>query len=411
MLTADLVKPRLKARGNSLHIEMLDGQSQYWQRSARDLIQLFQAHLGQSLGTWEQALSDYEGERLDYDVLRGLAKVLVDEAQFRSPAVIVPPSQLREQLFQQGPAFEKTDLFHPKSRTMLLTELASIYGMTAAALEATLYADRVQAQVLESVGQEWSSTSLLQRYNLELARAALYWSPAMRVWIYDGFKDFWRYVKLFKLMFEARPIEGGYFVQLDGPISPFVQATTRYGRQFAAFLPALFLLQKWQLEADIRLPQLGKDLRYSLNEKIPLVSHFKRSPLYDSRFESDFAAEFYSKFGDKRGKWELEREAEVLLLGDTVMIPDFRLRHRETGQVILLEIMGFWHPAYLERKLRKVREAKRENLLLLVYEGVNLTGERLQDLPAEVLYFKQKPVLKELMEVVESLHGRLRQTN
>jgi predicted nuclease of restriction endonuclease-like RecB superfamily len=70
-----------------------------------------------------------------------------------------------------------------------------------------------------------------------VARAALYWSDQMQVQIYDNFKDFWRYLKLFKLMFWAAPIEGGYTVTLDGPISPFVRATTRYGRQFAAFLP------------------------------------------------------------------------------------------------------------------------------------------------------------------------------
>ena len=44
----------------------------------------------------------------------------------------------------------------------------------------------------------------------------------MEVQIYDTFKDFWRYLKLFKLMFEAQPIQGGYHVALDGPISPFV---------------------------------------------------------------------------------------------------------------------------------------------------------------------------------------------
>ena len=37
----------------------------------------------------------------------------------------------------------------------------------------------------------------------------------------------------------------------------------------------------------------------------------------------------------------------------------------------------------------------------VVYEGVNLAKEKLQDVPGEVLYFPTKPVLKEVMAAVE----------
>jgi uncharacterized protein len=79
------------------------------------------------------------------------------------------------------------------------------------------------------------------------------------------------------------------------------------------------------------------------------------------------------------------------------------MTHKRTGQRILIELVGFWHPDYLRRKVEKVRAAQCRNLLLLVYEGVNLAAEALQDAPGEVLYFKQKPVLKEVMGVVEAM--------
>ena len=60
------------------------------------------------------------------------------------------------------------------------------------------------------------------------------------------------------------------------------------------------------------------------------------------------------------------------MVGDTVMIPDFSFTHRKDGRRALLEIVGFWHPHYLKRKLAKVREAGREDLILLVYESVNV---------------------------------------
>ena len=93
----------------------------------------------------------------------------------------------------------------------------------------------------------------------------------------------------------------------------------------------------------------------------------------------------------------------MILLGDTVMIPDFALTHRKDGRRAVIEIVGFWHPEYLRRKVEKVRAAQRRNLILLVYEGVNLTENALQDVPGEVLYFKNKPVLKDVMALVEAV--------
>ena len=122
--------------------------------------------------------------------------------------------------------------------------------------------------------------------------------------------------------------------------------------------------------------------------------------------EADFAAEFQARFGankseNERGQWQLTREAEVILLGDTVMIPDFAVTHKQDGRRALIELVGYWHPDYLARKVAKVRAANRRDLILLVYEGVNLSKEKWQDAPSEVLYFKTKPVLKEVMAAVE----------
>jgi predicted nuclease of restriction endonuclease-like RecB superfamily len=84
-----------------------------------------------------------------------------------------------------------------------------------------------------------------------------------------------------------------------------------------------------------------------------------------------------------------------------VMIPDFAFTHKQDGRRALVEIVGFWHPEYLRRKVEKVRAAGRSDLILLVYEGVNLSAERLRDVPGEVLYFANKPVLKDVLAAVE----------
>jgi predicted nuclease of restriction endonuclease-like RecB superfamily len=311
------------------------------------------------------------------------------------------PAQVRSALFARGPAFAIPDLLHPRTRDDLLTEAANELGLAVEQVEALLYADRHCHYLLTEGGPSWTPTDLITRYNLELSRAALYWSDGLQVTIHDTFKDFWRYLKLFKLMFWATPNEGGYRIEVDGPLSPFVSATTRYGRQLAAFLPALLLCQRWQMQATVRPPHFDQRLVYRLDDTAPLTTHFRRSGAFDSRLESDFAAEFETKFGDERGQWQLTREDELLLLGDTVMIPDFAFTHKRDGRRALVEIVGYWHPEYLRRKVAKVRAAQRSDLILLVYEGVNLAKEKLQGVPGEVLYFQNKPVLKEVMAAVE----------
>lgn len=402
MLTADLARPRIYPQQGQVKIRTLSSSNPHWIDTASDLIELFWSHADRPLGSWQEALESYIGDRTDYLVIRGLAKVLSDSGAWQSPEVSVPPEELRHQLFSLGPVFGQSDFLHPVTRESYVHSAAQQHNLSVEQLEAHLFADRSVEQVLADTGPMWTPASLIGRYNLELARATLYWSDRMTVHLHDTYKDFWKYVKLFKLMFWATPLDGGgYEVVLDGPISPFVKSTTRYGRQMAAFLPALFLCTRWRMWASIRLPHLKQSLTFHLDHSAPLTSHFTGSGEFDSRLEADFADEFQQKFGDERGSWSLTREDELILLGDTVMIPDFTFTNRRDGRKAILEIMGFWHPDYLERKLRKVHAAKRNDLILLVYEGVNLTKERLAEVPSQVLYFRRKPVLKDVMALVE----------
>lgn len=406
MLTAELVKPRIRMLGSQLSIDLLDVHDAYWLQVAQDLIALLKKLQGQSLGAWEQALEEYEGERLDYIVVRGIAKVLTDAATFTPLATPLPPAELRQRLFMHGPLFSTTQLLQQQVRSEVMQTIANELTISPEQLEAMLFADRPVAALLTDVGPEWTPEGLLARYNLELARGVLYWASHVRIEVHDGYKDLWKYIKFFKLMFWIQAEEDGYIVDLDGPISPFVNATMRYGRQFAAFLPALLLCDKWNMVAQVRSPQTWSMATYRLDASAELQSHFKRSGVFDSRLEADFAHEFEEKFGSQRGQWVLTREDEVLNLGDTVMIPDFALTHKRSGQRVLIELVGFWHPDYLRRKVEKVRAARCQNLLLLVYEGVNLASEALRDVPGEVLYFKQKPVLKDVMSTVEAMAAR-----
>jgi uncharacterized protein len=409
MLTSELIRPRLRIHGSNLRIEMVNEQDPALQQKAQDLIYLFNRHQNQSLAAWEEAVRAYEGAGVDYIFIRGLAKVLADAAIFKPLTTPLPPATLREHMFSYGPVFDKPDLFHTTTRQEVLRDVAGTLELSLGELDEILFADRGASYRLIDSGPAWTPSTLLARYNLELARGALYWASHITIEVSDNYKDLWKFIKLFKLMFWAEPArDGGYRIDLDGPISPFVSSTLRYGRQMAAFLPALLLCERWQMQAYVRPPQAERETLYRLDHTCSLRSHFKSSGPFDSRLEEDFAAEFEQKMGTKRGYWRLLRESEVLLLGDTVMIPDFALVDAtDENRKILIELVGFWHPNYLKRKVEKVHSANCAHLLLLVYQGLNVTAEAFEGTASEVIFFQNKPVLKEVMVTVETMANRL----
>ena len=131
MLTADLVRPRLRLRGSELSINMLDEHDPSWLQTATDLTSLLQKHVGQSLGAWDKVLETYLGERIDYFVVRGLAKVLTDAATFTHLPTALPPVQLRERLFAHGPVFPTPQLFQPRTRYEVLRNVADELGISS----------------------------------------------------------------------------------------------------------------------------------------------------------------------------------------------------------------------------------------------------------------------------------------
>jgi uncharacterized protein len=423
MLTADLIRPRVRIQGNEIMTQPLSHKDPSGLRTAAELIQLFQAHLNRPRRELEAAREDYEGDRLDYPILRGFAKVLSDAATFANEPP-VDPADLRAALLtlaaERGPVVAHPDLLNPSIREGIISEVAESFGLTPAGVENALYADLPEEQLLVALGPEWTEQELVERYNLELARGLLYWASEMRLTVQGRYKDLFKYLKLFKLMHIIRVLpKGGYAITVDGPLSPFVQATLRYGFQMAKFLPGLMLCPGWTMEADVHVPwrqavsrppgpngvqgatTKPAALSYRLDHRTELRSHYTASTAYDSLLEQDFAAEFEAKFGGAERKWVITREDEIIPVGDSVLIPDFSFTHIRDGRRALVELAGFWHPEYLRRKAWKLRQAGRLDVVLVAYQSVNTTPETWADVPGEVLLFASKPVIKDVLEAVE----------
>ena len=84
--------------------------------------------------------------------------------------------------------------------------------------------------------------------------------------------------------------------------------------------------------------------------------------------------------------WDIIREPEPIAVAETLIFPDFALQHRsEPNRRWLLEIVGYWTPDYLRKKLERLREARIPNLLLCVSDKLNCAEGVLVEFCCDVL--------------------------
>jgi uncharacterized protein len=371
---------------------------------AESLIALFVGFNQNTRGELDAALREEEGDGTDYRIRRGLAHLLYSERTEFVTQSVIEPGLLRSKLFaaaaQARPTLAGKAAFLATTVAQLSQELSTELSLEA--VEAGLYGDLKENQRIEFEATE--AKWLLERYNLAQAQGVLYRAVELTLTVARNdpgeYKIFFRYLKLFGLMhrIEGNP-DAGFTVVLDGPASLF-SPNPRYGLAFAKFLPALLLTSKWRLDAlIIRREADGsrKEVHYTLDSSSKLQSHYKRGQVFDSILEEDFA----ERFAKVSTLWRLEREVELVDLGATVMIPDFRLVHPD-GRTKLLEIVGFWRPDYLKKKFDKLRRAGRRDIIVAVSERLKLkeAGD-LSSLEDQLIFFKGSLDPKKVLELAE----------
>ncbi|MEE6208640.1 DUF790 family protein [Salarchaeum sp. III] len=362
MLTKDLL--RVSRRGGGYQPRFADLGSE---SLAARVLGTYQGHVGKPRESVQGALTDLERESEDFKLVRGFAALVERDATFETRAD-VDPERARRAAFR---AAEDVGVVTEGERETALAQAADRLDTDADALDRSLYADRESRQVLVAVDARWTPEELVAQYNLSLAQTALFDATEVRVRTSDP-RGLVSAVKRLGLLYEIVKTDDGREVVLTGPDALF-RATRRYGTQFARVLRAVVDADEWQLDATI--DDRGTERRLALSSDDPL-----RAPgvepvtdvSYDSGVEREFAAAFESLDLD----WTLVREPDVLDAGDRVMIPDFAFEYDHADFEVLFEIMGFWTPEYVEKKLEQL-DAVDEELLVAVDESLG-AGEDIE---------------------------------
>jgi predicted nuclease of restriction endonuclease-like RecB superfamily len=357
---------------------------------------------------WEEALNDVSEE----------AQTALVEAAIASPV------SLRLALFDYVHTYH-AGFLHTQTRQPALVAFASLYGLTVPRLEYLLALDSDDEAVLTRIADMPRVDVVAATYNQWAFEAALCTASEVRFLIdCDAFLQAQQSTMadprtgpgavIKRLCYLARRLGVYYDLAYEDP--PSGVHTTRlrltlygpqevtgraqqYGQRLARLCRLLLdygtacspqrrarrqdavILGKALRQAEATVHLFQQPYRFSLDEALLALmpateqENAEQIPdmapaLYDSSIEQSFAQAFtaLARLHSTDG-WQLEREPEPLLLSwerertRGIFIPDFVL-WRGTRR-IYVEILGFWTPAYRERKLQKLQQLKGQVDLIL----------------------------------------------
>ena len=400
MLTKDLL--RVSRRGGGYQPQFADDSHE---PIAARVLGCYQGHVGESRERLQEALTDIEREADDFKLVRGFAKLLDREATYETRAPL-DPQRAREAAFR---ASERVGVVTREDRQQALAAAADRLGATPDAIEASLYADLDAQQVLAEVDARWDPADLLSQYNLSLAQTALFDATTVRIRASDP-KAVVSAVKRLRLLYEVRRLpaderqtvaDTDREIVVTGPDSLF-RNTRRYGTRFARLLRTVAKTAAWRLDATIDDRGTERELTLTDNDVSVPGADPVTEVTYDSGVEESFARRFAALDLD----WDLVREPDPIAAGEHVVIPDFAFDWKHGEFRVYFEIMGFWTPEYVEKKLSRLADINDVELVVAVDESLGV-GEEIEARDHRAVPYSGSVRVKDVRDALRRYEERL----
>jgi len=362
VLTKDLLRVSRAGGGYQPRFSTRDDE-----RLAARVLGSYQGHVGERRSALDAALTELEREADDFKLVRGFAKLLEREATFETCSA-VEPRRARKATFE---AADAVGVVTNVERTQAIETAAERVGVSGDELEASLFADRDTEQVLVDLDSRYDPPSLRAQYDLSLAQTALFDAVEVRVRSAEP-KPLVSAVKRLRLMYEIRRTDDGREVVVTGPDALFTRSR-RYGTRFARLLRTVAKADEWRLEATI--DDRGTERLLVLSDDDLTVPGTE--PVAEPTFDSGIEADFYTRFDSLDLDWTLLREPEPLEAGEYAVIPDFAFDWKHGDFRVFFEIMGFWTPEYVDKKLSRFTELE-DVAFVVAYDESLGVGEAIE---------------------------------
>jgi len=343
-------------------------------------IAFYEAHLGveKCKIDWDEFRYEVGDDRL----ADGLRYALEHVYSWKPPVSLqrfkCNPSELRLKLFKL--VNSELDGF-AKDRISVLKRFALEHGFKdPVELEEFLWSDDPRGYLLARAMERVDVDRVVKLYNFELldtllsnSRMISFTSTGSLTMPKGTFvKALVREVKRLGLIYDARLEGGEVTVDVYGPVELFGRVTRfawRLSALFDRILTVLRACKRWRVKILVRLKR--RDLPCVLtSEDVPsLLMDVRQEEAVEPIFDSEVERRFYLVMSCV-DKYRVEREPEPLIVGSTLLIPDYAFT-RPDGVKWYVELIGFWRPEYTVKKrvkLEELRKAGFKRLILLVDE-------------------------------------------
>ena len=420
MLTADHVDARRK--GGELVLSRLDARALAdAHQLAEAYLEAARAHVGRTREELTEAWKEIGTRAQKRRLAAGIEKLVDDACGFDADDDL-DPIAVRRAIFLRATEARRArgrEDARPFDRDAVVAHVAAAMGKTAAQLDAALFSDLRGEHVLRAA-PVLTAASIVDAYELGRAQAVLL--RAVRVTCEvkaaspAALRSFFAWLKFHRLLFTVSRKteagitpggEAGFTIVIDGPFSMF-ESVTKYGLRLALVLPALRTLDSWSLVADVRW---GKD-REALVFRMSSADGRGRPPVGpapqlgdEARLLLDGLETLRKSKGTAASPWRAE-VASVLLdhPGLGVCIPDLVLHHRDGGEPIYVEVLGFWSRDAVWKRVELAQQGLGARIVFCASSRLRVSAEVLaEDAPAALYVFKGKPSARALLERVEQV--------
>jgi predicted nuclease of restriction endonuclease-like RecB superfamily len=309
-------------------------------------------------------------QRLAAEVLQNLCEGRVGAA--------VPPREVRWALFSAAASAGMP-------RRTVIEQVATQLGTDAEGLETSLFADLRSECSAGPLPVLVSPDRIAGEANMRLVSSWLVRAQSVRIAAWGNTRALVRQARLHGLICNIRrappepggqstapqtldvlpnPTVDGIELEVSGPLSLF-RHTSLYGRALCALVPRALWCTRFELIAICEAGPGIAPMTVVVRSGDPLRPG-RELKAFDSKLEQRFARDFRKA----APQWDLIREPRPLESEGSLIFPDFELVHRrDPSRRFLLEIVGFWTPKYLEEKLRKLRNAQLDRVILCIDEA------------------------------------------
>ncbi len=339
---------------------------------------------------------DEETESLEthstFRVVRGLSELMRRRTHFEE-AYTVDPRTVRRYLFERGYVVSEEE------RTELLEKSSEEFKIPVEEIESSFWADREEYQIISSV-DDVSSPDLVKLYNLSLTQTLLFDALSLDFSVSGNYQEIFRMIKYLGLMYEISQDESTT-IRVTGPASLF-KKTKKYGTSLARLLPSIMRAPSWKVKAQIETMVAGEPRIYIFELSDSKKDLFPGIIENVEHFDSAVEENFMRRFSSLRKDWDIKREPTILRAGPSVMIPDFELERR--GKTCYVEIVGFWTPEYLEKKIEKIQSID-QNIILCVSKELQCTKKDFQKENVDVIFYEKDVPMKLFLERIREIEN------